>query len=308
MPAVSVIICTHNPRPHYFDRCLTALRTQTLPPESWEFILIDNASAPGKAPRPDLSWHTQSSLLQEPKLGLTQARLRGIRESNGELLVFVDDDNLLNFDFLETATRIAAEKPFLGSWSGQCRPEFEAPPPDWTRRYWGNLVIREFDQDVWSNLPRLPQTMPYGAGLCVRRGVARRYVELHDSGRRSMLLDRVGASLISGGDNDLAACACDLGLGIGLIAALKLTHLIPPERLTEQYLARLAEGIYCSSSVIAYLRSSNAELASYHVRWRDYARAFAVGGVHRKIQLACLRGRRLGLQLVQKLQTDGTPT
>jgi hypothetical protein len=41
--------------------------------------------------------------------------------------VFVDNDNLLDPDYLEMALRIARELPFLGSWSGQCRPEFEEP-------------------------------------------------------------------------------------------------------------------------------------------------------------------------------------
>src|SRR5262249_61148894 len=86
--------------------------------------------------------------------------------------------------------------------------------------------------------------------LRVRRAAARRYVEVHESGKRSSQLDRTGSPLISGGDNDLAACACDLGLGVGVIAALKLTHLIPPERLTADYLARLAEGIHFSSTLL----------------------------------------------------------
>lgn len=87
----------------------------------------------------------------------------------------------------------------------------------------GNLVIREFDHNVWSNLPRLPESMPCGAGLCVRRNVALHYLDLHESGKRSFQFDRNGTSLLSGGDNDLAACACDIGLGVGLIASLKLT-------------------------------------------------------------------------------------
>jgi hypothetical protein len=57
--------------------------------------------------------------------------------------------------------------------------------------------------------------------------VAERYRLLHESGKRTFQLDRNGTSLLSGGDNDLAGCACDLGLGIGLIASLKLAHLIP---------------------------------------------------------------------------------
>jgi len=298
---ISVVLCTHNPRPDYFVRCLTALEAQTLPREEWELSLVDNASAQDKAPGPDLSWHPHARLVHEEKLGLTPARLCGIHETTGELLVFVDDDNVLDSDFLETAVRTAEAKPFLGSWSGQCRPGFEEPPPEWTRRYWGNLVIREFDNDVWSNLPRLPESMPCGAGLCVRRDVALHYLHLHESGKRLFQFDRTGDSLLSGGDNDLAACACDIGLGVGLISSLKLTHLISSERLTVNYLVRLAEGIFVSGVILAHLRSSSSELASYKVRWHEPLRALLHSGPHRKIQLACLRGRRRGLEFVAAL-------
>jgi hypothetical protein len=298
---LSVILCTHNPRWGYIQRCLGALRNQTLSSDQWELVVVDNRSEEPIAPRIDLLWHPHAHLMREEALGLTSARLCGIRESRGDLLVFVDDDNVLDPDFLEVAQRITDERPFLGSWSGQCRPAFEAPPPEWTRRYWGNLVIREFEKDLWSNLPRLPQSMPCGAGLCVRRQVALHYLDLHKWGKRSFQFDRNGKSLLSGGDNDLAACACDIGLGVGLIASLKLTHLISPERLTEDYLARLSEGIFFSAVVLDHYRSPLAELASYKVRWHEPVRALLARGPHRKIQFACLRGRRRGLQLVASL-------
>ena len=263
--------------------------------------MVDNRSDEPLAGRFDLSWHPRAHLVREEALGLTAARLRGIRESTGELLVFVDDDNVLDVDFLDVALCTMTKRPFLGSWSGQCRPAFEAPPPEWTRRYWGNLVIREFDKDMWSNLPRLPQSMPCGAGLCVRRQVALHYLDLHESGKRSFRFDRNGKSLLSGGDNDLAACACDIGLGVGLITSLKLTHLISPERLTEDYLVRLSEGIFFSAVVLDHFRSSLEELASYKVRWHEPVRALLALGPHRKIQLACLRGRRRGLELAASL-------
>jgi glycosyltransferase involved in cell wall biosynthesis len=301
MNMLSVIICTHNPRPDYFGRCLSALKAQTLPREKWELVIVDNASAPDKAPRPDLSWHPAARLISEPRLGLTPARLRGMREARGDLFVFVDDDNLLDADYLEAAALIADERPFLGSWSGQCRAEFEQPPPEWTRRYWGNLVIREFAEDRWSNLPRLGETMPCGAGLCVRRGVALHYLHLNDSGQRAFQFDRTGSSLLSGGDNDLAACACDIGLGVGIVVPLKLTHLIPPERLTKDYLARLAEGIYFSAVVLAKLRSAVSEVACYRVRWHETLRVLLKPSPHREIQLAALRGRRRGLEFVETL-------
>lgn len=305
---ISVIICTYNPRAEYLQRCLAALRAQTLPQAQWELLVVDNRSEQPLAGRLDLSWHAAARLVREEQLGLTAARLRGIREVTGDLLVFVDDDNVLDADFLAVALRTAEEKTFLGAWSGQCRPEFEVTPPAWTRRYWGNLVIREFDKDAWSSLPRLPDTMPCGAGLCVRRAVAQQYLLLHESGQRAFQFDRTGDSLISGGDNDLAACACDIGLGVGLIAALKLTHLISRERLTESYLTRLAEGIYFSAVILAHVRSSCAELATYKVRWHEPLRALLTRGPHRKIQAACLRGRRRGLEFLASLDSSGSTT
>ena len=288
---LSVIICTHNPRPDYFGQCLAALAAQALPRRKWELILIDNASAPEKAPRPELSWHPHGRLIVEKQLGLTPARLRGIHEAAGDLLVFVDDDNVLDADFLQTALLVAHEKPFLGSWSGQCRPRFEQPPPEWTRRYWGNLVIRQFDKDVWSNLPRLPESMPCGAGLCIRRNVAKHYLHLHESGKRAFQFDRTGDSLISGGDNDLAASACDLGLGVGLIASLKLTHLIPPHRLTPDYLERLVEGISFSSTLLDGEHGISLGQRGALGRVADFLRIMRTKQPHRRILRAAYRGR-----------------
>jgi hypothetical protein len=279
-------------------RCVDGLKGQTLSRDRWELVVVDNRSEEPVATITDVSWHPFARVIREDSLGLTPARLRGIRETSGDLVVFVDDDNVLDADFLETAVRIAESKPFLGSWSGQCRPMFETPPPDWTRRYWGNLVIREFDRDVWSNLPRLPESMPCGAGLCVRREVANLYLSLHDSGKRSFQLDRTGDSLVSGGDNDLAACACDLGLGVGLIASLKLTHLIPPERLTVEYLARLAEGIYFSSVFLDREHRMPAVQRTVVGRLADFLRLMRAKPPHRQILRAAYSGRN---QAVRKL-------
>jgi glycosyltransferase involved in cell wall biosynthesis len=295
---VSVIICTFNPREDYFGRTLTALRPQSLSKHLWELVVVDNHSDRPVAERFDLSWHPQGRVVREDTLGLTPARLRGITEARGALIVFVDDDNVLDSDYLDQVIRTADARPYLGAWSGQCRPSFEAPPPDWTRRYWGNLAIREFDQDMWSNLPRLAETMPCGAGLCVRRAVAHHYLQLHETGNRKFQFGRTGGSLISGEDNDLAACACALGMGVGLMTALKLTHLIPPERLTESYLSRLAEGIYFSSVVLAHVHACHEEIASYKVRWHHLVRALLHRGPHRTIQLSVIRGRRKGLQFI----------
>lgn len=296
---LSVIICTYNPKPIYFARCLKALQAQTLPPYAWELIVIDNHSDEPLAGRTDLAWHPEARIVREDKLGLTPARLRGITEASGDLLVFVDDDNVLDPDYLQVARDYSDAHPWLGSWSGQCRPGFDETPPEWTRRYWGNLAIREFDEDVWSNLPRLTDTMPCGAGLCIRREAAAHYHYLHEAGMRKFQFDRTGDSLISGGDNDMAACAVDIGLGVGLVSALKLTHLMPPGRLTLDHLAKLAEGIQFSSILLDAQRGKEPAPRGAIGAIADAVRLMLKRGPDRVIAAAAQRGARRATALLQ---------
>jgi hypothetical protein len=296
--ALSVVICTRNPRADYFGRTLAALRAQSLRPNCWELLVVDNCSDQPLVDRVDLCWHPAARIVREETLGLTPARLRAIGEARGDLLVFVDDDNVLDADYLEAALRVAQEKAFLGAWSGQCCPEFEAAPPDWSRQYFGNLVLREFNNDVWSNLPRLAETLPCGAGLCVRRNVAEQYLKLHQSGARAVQLDRAGESLLSGGDQDLAACACDIGLGAGRIAALRLTHLIPPERLTVDYQRRLAEGIHFSGTLLDAMRGIPSSPRRPFGKLLDFARTMRLKPPHRQILRSAYRGRNRAAELL----------
>jgi hypothetical protein len=302
---ISVIICAHNPRPDYLERVFNALRAQTLCKTEWEMLLIDSASSEPLRTRTDLTWHPLARSFREDSAGLTSARLRGIAEASGELLVFVDDDNVLDADFLERTVQIAGEWPSLGAWSGCTRPQFDSPPPSWTKRYWGNLVIRDVSADLWSNLPHLPETMPCGAGLCVRRNVAAHYRLLHENGKRSFLLDRVGGSLLSGGDNDLAACACDVSLGVGIFASLRLTHLIPAARLEETYLVELQEGIALSTVLLKSFRTPAGRLQrpSLKSRVADALHLLLMNQRERRFFLATRRGERTAYRLLSAAPT-----
>ena len=92
----SVIICTHNPRSDYFARVLDGLRNQTLPLDKWELLIVDNASRVPLASNWDISWHPATRHILESRLGLAPARRRGIQEASADLIIFVDDDNVLD--------------------------------------------------------------------------------------------------------------------------------------------------------------------------------------------------------------------
>src|ERR1700741_3801640 len=151
MSEISVIICTHNPRLEYLSRTLDALRVQTLPMAEWELVLVDNASRWPVATSVSLTWHPNGRTVREEVLGLTPARLRGIQETQGQLLVFVDDDGILESSYLETAMRIGESRPDLGCWgAGWIKPEYEQPPPEWLATWDDALPIRRLDRDSWA--------------------------------------------------------------------------------------------------------------------------------------------------------------
>ena len=251
-PLLSVLLCTRNPRPHYIRKTLDALRAQTLPTDQWRLIIVDNGSNPPLQGQLDVAWHPGAKIEEEPVAGLTPARVRAIRLSEGPLVVFVDDDNVLHRDYLEKAIEISHAWPQLGTWGGSLIAEFDEPPEEWTRRYWNWLAIHELSAPLWSNVMFERSALPYGAGMCVRRVVATNYVESLKESKLASQLDRTGDRLWGGGDADLSNIAIKSGYGNGIFPELRLTHLMPKERLTEKYLLRLVEDMTCSHHLFNY--------------------------------------------------------
>lgn len=255
MTKLSVVMCTHNPDIHLLFEVLGALRRQTLHSSAWSFLLIDNACARPIEAQLDLSWHQQARIVSEETLGLTHARLRGIKESKSDIIVFVDDDNILENNYLANALAIANEYPSLGAWGGNLVPRYERKPPDWFHNYSHLVAIRHIDCDKWCNIPDWSiGACPSGAGLCIRRCVATKYVEHCTLDPIRKRLGRIGSSLMGCEDLDLAFTACDIGMGTGVFRRLYITHVIPKERFDKSYLLRIEEGNAASSLVLKYLR------------------------------------------------------
>ena len=174
----SVIICAHNPRSDYFARVLASLRDQTLPLDNWELLIIDNASKVPLAPDWDISWHPTARHIVESEVGLAVARRRGIREACADLIVFVDDDNVLDKTYLTQAVGIGRDWPLLGAWgSGSIQADFEVKPSESVMDFLPYLALRETASPQWSNVASCVQAMPWGAGLCVRKAVAVAYCQ-----------------------------------------------------------------------------------------------------------------------------------
>lgn len=256
MNKISVILCTHNPRPDYLRRTLEALKKQTLPVEKWELLVIDNASQERIANTWDISWHPQGRHILEERMGLTFARLRGIEESEASLLAFVDDDNVLAADFLERAATVPTRYPFLGAFgAGRLEPEFEIPPPQQMKPWLGLLALRTVPTMMWTNNVEDFSCTPWGAGLCATRQVSNAYHQIIERVNATAIIGRRGRFLFSGDDDLFSWAAVTARQGFGIFPELKITHLISAGRLSQEYFGRLTRDHALSHGVLRYLRS-----------------------------------------------------
>jgi glycosyltransferase involved in cell wall biosynthesis len=251
---LSVIICTHQPRADYLRRTLSSLQTQTLPLEQWELLVVDNASQPPVAPGYGLAWHPRGRHACEAALGLTPARLRGIAETRGAWLVFVDDDNVLAGDYLVQVLAIAAQHPRLGVFgAGTLRPEFEIPPPPELKNFLSLLALREVEAPRCGSRPSLAANLPCGAGLCVQRETAEEFAKLVGQLPAGVVLGRKGGELFSHEDDLFSWAAAGVGMEFGVFPELRITHLIAAGRLNRNYFLRLIYYHTFSHWILHYL-------------------------------------------------------
>lgn len=110
---VSVIVPTYNRR-RWIGECLDALASQTYP--NFEAIVVDDRSSDGT-----VDWLLSNPRygfvrvhVQEKNGGASVARNTGIRLAKGELIAFIDSDDLLEPEHLETAVAAFQEYPNLG--------------------------------------------------------------------------------------------------------------------------------------------------------------------------------------------------
>jgi len=245
---VSVIICTHNPNDAVLSKVIESLRLQTLPKNLWQLLIIDNNSAIPLQNSLDLEWHPNAKIIIEPNLGLSKARLTGVKNAEADLVVFADDDNVLGESYLETAFNFHRENPNVGCFGGKSIPVFETTPPKWFFETGINLGCQEYGDDLYiSNYKAIdfkidsyPIKAPIGTGMIILKNAFLTYLEEVKLDTERLKLGRKGKELTSGEDNDIILTVVKAGYEIAYLPKLVIQHLIPKARYTEGYLKRMA--------------------------------------------------------------------
>jgi cellulose synthase/poly-beta-1,6-N-acetylglucosamine synthase-like glycosyltransferase len=142
--------------------CLDAIVATDYPPDRREILVVDNGSSDGTAA---LIQARPVRYLREPKRGVSNARNRGIAESRGEILAFVDADCLVEPHWLTELVR-PFEDPEVGAVGGELR---HAPPITAAERQAARL-LGNWQRFAFTSNPAYPIT----ANAAYRREVLER--------------------------------------------------------------------------------------------------------------------------------------
>ncbi|MCE5228116.1 glycosyltransferase [bacterium] len=256
---LSVCICTHNPRREYLAWVMAALAAQTLERERWECIVIDNASAtPVAAWIGEVACGMSPRVVREERLGAIHARMRAIFEAAGDVVVYVDDDNLPAPDYLKRVVEILEQDPQLGAIGGYIEGKYEVEPPAWLRPFLSYYAIGGAGDRPVRGLKGKPYGpwYPRGAGMAVRTVAARKWAELALKDTERQILGPSGKGLGRGEDSDLVTNVLEQGLAAGYFPQLRLTHLMPRERFTYEYAARLIYSTHATNDRVEFAQKT----------------------------------------------------
>lgn len=243
--ALSAVICTYNPRPDIFAQVLDAIVKQTLPRDQFELIIVDNNSSP-RLDEKELNKGRDlpMKVIFEPRQGNVFARQTGVAAAKADVIVFVDDDNIMEPDYFETGLRIARAEPTIGCFGGISRGHIEGGINGrWRQKLLPFVGVRDHGNKViTSNEDRWGEWEPIGAGMVFRREVAEKYRDMVETILASHTLGRQGSNLMAGEDSLVARAAYRTGYCCSYQPQLKFTHYIKASRMKFRYLARLMNG------------------------------------------------------------------
>ena len=236
---LSAVICTYN-REKYIYNVLRSIAENDFSKDGYEIVLVNNNCTDNteaeclrfKNDFPDVAFHC----FHEPNQGLSYARNCGIRESKGDIIIYVDDDAVVNKEYLRTYAEFFSRCHEAAAAGGPITPQYETEEPEWMSHYTRMLLTGALD--LGSKEREFPKgAFPGGGNVAYRRSV------FDQIGLFNVELGRKGNSLIGAEEKDLFDRLGSQGMKFYYLPNAILYHIIPERKLTEDYFNRLSLGI-----------------------------------------------------------------
>ncbi len=234
---ISVIICSYN-REKFILTALSSVASQTLSKDKFEIVIVNNNSTDrtGEIARqfitnnPDIT----ARYYDETDQGLSYARNRGIRESRGNVVSFIDDDAIAEPDFLEAAYNYLTQNPDVSCIGGKILLRFDCEKPEWLNKYMASLL-------GWFDLgdqggPFKRMNYPRGSNMFFKKDLFEKY------GYFDVELGRKGNTLMGAEEKEINQ-RMRTAEKIMYVPKAVVHHRVPYERTTPEFIKKQAVGI-----------------------------------------------------------------
>ena len=252
---LSIIISTYN-NAVSLVRTLESVAKQDYDKKEWECVVVNNNSTDDTAERvaafAKANPEVNIKLVAEPQQGLSFARNRGIAESKGQFLAFIDDDETINEGFVSAYIDLFRNHGAFVA-SGVLKVRYDSKRPKWMSRYTEQMIANPFD--LGKSIVTVTRTVtPTGGNMAFNREVFNLY------GNFDTNLGRKGSELFGGEENDIFARIRDLGERIFYTPHAIAYHHIADRKLTPEYFDKLSYGVGVSKRLRAEKYGTENEL------------------------------------------------
>lgn len=228
--SVEILVCTWN-RSALLAQMLESLARLEIPLGlTWRVLVVDNRSTDDT---PEVLDAYADALplvaLAESRQGHTAARNRAVAESQAELILWTDDDVLVDRHWLREFVEAANRHPEADFFGGRIDPVFPQGKPRWIEANWNQLAGCFAARDLGAEEVELGAgRLPYGANFAVRGDVQRAFSFDLGLGRR-------GPEVVGEDELDLLRRLLAAGHRGYWVPGSRVQHVIPAERASTGY-------------------------------------------------------------------------
>ena len=227
---VTVAVCTFN-RARLLDNTLDAFMRLKIPSDvSWEVLVVNNNSTDDtEAVVRNYVGRLPIRSVFEGVPGKSRAANRAVQEASGELVLWTDDDVLVDEQWLTEYVAAARRFPEASFFGGTVDPWFESAAPNWVLQNIDLLSEPYALTQHGTNIVALDQQAVVGANMALRLDALRRFP--FDAS-----LGPTGSRALRGEETDLLARMREAGLSGMWVGSARVRHFVASERMQSSYL------------------------------------------------------------------------
>ena len=167
--------------------------------------------------------------LFEPQQGHTFSRNAAIERLESDLVMWTDDDVVVDSFWVQRMVEFADQETETAFFGGPIVARLLPRCPDWIEENWNTLKGCFADRQLGDQpLALSNKRLPYGANFAVRTAVQKNFPFNSELGRR-------GDSVLGEDELDVMRRMIEAGLSGMWNPDAKVTHVIPSERVNEEY-------------------------------------------------------------------------